>query len=456
MFSKFKPISISLSPNVEKDDIRLALNLIIRPWLWIRQKRSAHSGGQEKKNGIERLESEFKEFIGVKYAFSFNSGRSALYAILKSLDLPARNATQGVAGGEKGSNVLLQAFTCNAAVNPILWQDLSPIYIDCDENSFNIDINDLTLKLASLSQDKRPKVLMVQHTFGLPVNMDEILAIVRQNNLILIEDCAHALGAEYKNQKVGSFGKASFFSFSRDKIISSVYGGMVVTNDPEIAKKIQQIQRDIGSPSYFWIFQQLLHPILLNFIILPIYNFLDLGKIFLVLSQLLHVLSKAVHWKEKRGVMPDYFPKAMPNALAVMALNQFLKLDRFYNRRKEISKFYYENLKETSFSVSDDLSSEPSVRAENEIKHSLLRFTIKHEKAHKIIYEAWKNQNILIGDWYTTPIAPADTKLDEMHYKRGSCPTAEKLSKRTLNLPTHINISKKDAEKIINFLKKFA
>ena len=75
--------------------------------------------------------------------------------------------------------------------------------------------------------------------------------------------------------------------------------------------------------------------------------------------------------------------------------------------------------------------------------------------AHEIIYDAWHNQNILLGDWYTTPIAPFDTKIDEIHYTKGSCRNAERLSKQTLNLPTHINISLKDAERIVNFLKKY-
>ena len=140
---------------------------------------------------------------------------------------------------------------------------------------------------------------MVQHTFGMPANMDEIIAFV-EHNLILIEDCAHSLGAEYRGKKVGTFGKAAFFSFSRDKVISSVYGGMVVTNDLPCRKTSTSSGR-IWLSIYFWIFQQLLHPILMNYIILPIYNFLDLGKYFLVLSQWLHILSKAVHWKEKRG-----------------------------------------------------------------------------------------------------------------------------------------------------------
>ena len=441
--SYFKPISISLSPNVEKDDVKLALNLIIRPWLWRKGKKPfLHSAECKNGNAIEKLESEFKEFLGVKYAVSFNSGRSAFYAILEALS--------GAEGLRAGQKVLLQAFTCNAAINPVLWANLKPIYVDADKQTFNINIDDLTAKIGpetlGRSPTGEPKILMVQHTFGQPVNMDEINLIVRQNNLILIEDCAHALGAEFNNQKVGVFGKAAFYSFSRDKVISSVYGGMAVTNDPSLAEKIQRMKGEFGMPSYWWIFQQLLHPILLNYLILPIYNFLDLGKIFLVLSQWLHILSKAVHWKEKRGLRPDYFPKALPNALAIMALNQFSKLDKFYEHRKKTFDYYAENLKNTSFVL--------PVREEKS-KSSYLRFTVQHPKAHDIIYTAWHKENILLGDWYTTPIAPYDTKLEEMQYKTGTCPNAEWLAKKTLNLPTHVNISLKDAKRIVDFLKKY-
>jgi dTDP-4-amino-4,6-dideoxygalactose transaminase len=243
---------------------------------------------------------------------------------------------------------------------------------------------------------------------------------------------------------VGSHSKAAFFSFSRDKIISSVYGGMAVTNNDEIGKKLEQLKKEFGQPSNFWIFQQLLHPILLHYIILPVYNFLDLGKIFLVLSQWLHILSKAVSWQEKRGQRPDYFPKAMPNALAAMALNQFSKLDKFNNHRQKIAEFYHEELKDTSFILPPKMPN---------TKNAFLRFTVKHPKAHEIIYDAWHKQNILLGDWYTTPIAPFDTKIEELKYTPGSCKNAEELAKITLNLPTHINISQKDAERIVDFLK---
>lgn len=438
-----KPISISLNPNTEKDDVRLALGLILQPWRW--------------KNGdtIKELENKFKNYLGVKHAVSFNSGRSALMAILKALNLP------------KDSEVLLQAYTCVAAVNPILWEGLKPVYTDCSETDFNLNISDLRAKIGPNS-----RVLMVQHTFGLPCNMDEIMAVVpkqsetagtpvakgdlgvRQNpstnsgqdNLILIEDCAHSLGAEYKGQKVGTFGKAAFFSFGRDKIISSVYGGMAVTNDDQIAKSLYKLQKDFGSSSYCWILQQLLHPILMSYIILPLYNILDLGKIFLVLSQWLGILSKAVHWKEKRGKKPGYFPKNLPNALAILTLNQFKKLERFNKHRQEIAEFYYKELANTSFGLPPNFPDR---------KNIFLRFTIKHQKAHEIIYEAWHEQNIIIGDWYVTPIIPHDTNLESVGYKMGSCPMAEKLSKTTFNLPTHINISQKDARTTVDFLLKF-
>lgn len=391
---KFKPISISLSPNVQKDDVVLAIKLLFQPWKW-------RQGG-----AIKKFEQEFASYLGVKYAVSFNSGRSSLYAILKALNLP------------QGSDVSLQAFTCNAVVNPILWAGLNPVYVDC-ANDFNA----------------RGAVDIVQHTFGLPNEK-----ALNENS---IEDCAHALGAEINGRKVGTIGKVGFFSFSRDKVISSVYGGMAVTNNDEIGKKLQTLQQEFGQPSLFWVKQQLLHPILLHFIILPLYNFFDLGKMVLVASQITHILSKAVSWQEKRGLRPDYFPKALPNALAAMALNQFHKLETFNAHRKQIAEFYYQQLQGTKFVLP---------KKEQNI---FLRFAVQHPNAIEILYEAWSNQNMLLGDWYRGPVDPHDTKLEEMKYIKGMCPNAEYLAKRTLNLPTHINISLKEAQRVVDFLKQW-
>ena len=159
--------------------------------------------------------------------------------------------------------------------------------------------------------------------------------------------------------------------------------------------------------------------------------------------QKFHILSKAIHWKEaKEAKKPDYFPKQLPNALAILGLKQFKKLERFNNHRQRIADFYFEKLsKDTCFELP--------------LKHNgqiCLRFTIKHPKARQIIKKFWK-KNILIGDWYDKVISPWDTNLEKLKYKNNSCLKAEKLAQTTLNLPTHINISQKQAQKIVNFLK---
>jgi dTDP-4-amino-4,6-dideoxygalactose transaminase len=409
-----KLISISLSPNTEKDDIRLTLKLLFHPWKWKRGK------------AIEDFENHFKKYLGTKEAISFNSGRSCLLAILNSLNF------------EKDNEILVQAFTCNAASNPIKWAGLKPVFVDCDPKNFNIDLEDLKRKITPKS-----RAVIVQHTFGLPADLDEIISICQENNLVLIEDCAHSLGATYKGQKIGTFGKVSFFSFSRDKIISSVYGGMVCTNDLLLAKRIRQVQDNLDYPSYFWIFQQLLHPILMNYIILPTYMFF--GKYLLVVFQKLMIMSKAVHWREKKGQKPAYFPAKLPNSLAEIALHQLLKIDRFNKHRQEIADFYYQELKNSEFELPPKLEDRKQV---------FLRFTLKHQNAHKIIKKAWQ-KNILIGDWYTSPVAPHDTNLEKVGYRLGSCPEAEKLARITFNLPTNINTSEKEAQEIVNFLKFF-
>lgn len=423
----FKPISISLSPNTEADDVWAAFVLLFQPWRW-------QKGGQ-----APLLEEEFQKYLGVKYAFSFNSGRSAFLAILDSLGL------------QKGDEVLIQAFTCNAVPNPILWSGLKPVYVDCQED-YNMSPADLEQKITlRLRSGQAPKVVLVQHTFGLPADMDKIQEICTKHNLILLEDCAHALGAVYKGKKVGTFGKAAFFSFSRDKVISCVYGGMAVTDDEIISNKLKAYQKSVGVPSLFWIYQQLLHPVFMNLKILPTYKIFGWGKISLRLYQQLQLLSKAVHKKEKRGERPGYFPKALPNGLAILARKQLQKLERFNFHRKEIAALYTQALSATSYKLPFDFA-QGGQDTSLEKDHIFLRFPVRHPKAHEIIKRAWR-QNLLLGDWYTTPIAPHDTQIEKMGYEWGSCPIAEKLAKTMFNLPTHIRISKKEANKVIQFLK---
>lgn len=415
----FKPISISLSPNTEKDDIWLALKLLFEPWRW-----------KSKENNYLLIEKKFREYLGIKYAFSFNSGRSALMAILNSLSL------------RKKDEILLQAFTCNAAVNPVIWAGLKPVFVDID-NTLNLDPEDLKRKITP-----RSRVIMIQHNFGWPARIEEISKIAKENNLFLIEDCAHSLGAKFKNRFCGTFGEAAFFSFGRDKIISSIFGGMAVTSNEKMRENLKRFQEKLGYPSNFWIFQQLLHPVLMNWKVMPSYAIHPLlGRMVLGALHKLSVLSKGVYKLEKKGEIPRQFPKRFPNALAILALNQFRKLDRFNVHRRETADFYKRELKEFNL---------PLAKPEGEVKSVFMRYPVLIKKeTDNILRESRKRRIYLDDAWRKTVVIPPDTDIEKMRYLSGSCPRAEKVAKSILNLPTHINISKREAEEIVEFVKNY-
>lgn len=404
-------ISISLSPNTRNDDLFLALRVLCSPWKWTLGKNA------------ELVEREFAKRFGYSDAFAFNSGRSALMAILHALNL------------QKGDEVLVQAFTCNAVPNPVRWAQCVPVYVDCND-TWNMDPEDLERKITTKS-----RAIIIQHTFGVPADIDALVAIARSRHLLIIEDCAHALGALHRGKPVGTFGDAALFSFSRDKIVSCVYGGMAASLNPAIAKKLKEYQQSTPYPSPLWTLQQVLHPIFLNILILPTYAWL--GKYLLVLLQQVRVLSKAVTAAEKRGEKPSYFPKRLPNALAALLHNQMSALDRFNAHRAELAALYQKELEYADCIL-------PRVSFED--TPAWIRFPVCHPRAHDII-RTMRKKNVLIGDWYESPLAPADTKASLLGYIKGSCKNAERLANATFNLPTHIRVSPQDAKHIARAIR---
>ncbi|MFA5178392.1 MAG: aminotransferase class V-fold PLP-dependent enzyme [Candidatus Paceibacterota bacterium] len=411
-----KIISISLSPNTEKDDVFLAMRLIFQPWKW--------------KQGpiTEILEKIFQEKMGLGQCFSFNSGRSCLLAAFSAMGI-----------GE-GDEIIAQSFTCNAVINPILKFKAKPVYVDIGPN-LNMDLNKIEEKITP-----KTKAIIAQHTFGWPAEIEEIKKICEKHKLILIEDCAHALGAKRNGKFCGSFGDISFFSFGRDKIISSVYGGMLCANNKELASKVSDFYHQINYPKNSWIIQQILHPILTNLLILPFYGII-IGKIFMAFFVNLNILSKSVTKNENQGILPEYFPYRLPNALASMALNQFEKLDKFNTHRRKIAMFY-----------NKELEAEPDYKIvfsnlENNDYPIYLKYPLL-TKNSKNIMEKMKKNNIYLNDgWRDSAIMPPMTNLEKMIYLAGSCSLSESIVKEIIYLPTHINISLAQAKKIVDLLK---
>lgn len=403
-----KYVFTSLSPNLEEDDFNLAKKLIKNLFRW--------------KNGpaILELEKTFAEYLGSKNATSFESGRTSLYTILKALNIQA------------GDEVLLQAYTCVAVPEPILWLSARPIYVDCEDERLTMDSKDLERKIT-----KKSKVLIIQHTFGNPAKLKQLLAIAKKHKLFVIEDCAHALGTTYAGKKVGLFGDAGFFSFGRDKVISSVFGGMVVAKTPELAQKIKNLQEGYPFPKTIWIKRQLLHPIITW---KGKQNYAKSGKLLLKINKLLKITSRAVYPIERRGGKPSFIGHKLPNALANLALHQLQKLDRFNAHRQEITKIYNELLKGNK-----------NILRQKEIAGSIyLRYTIKVKNRDQILDRA-KSKGLFLGDWYTSPIAPKGVSYTDIGYNR-HCRLAEKNSQLSLNLPTDINTSPEDAKRIVEFI----
>lgn len=394
-----KIISCSLSPNTQRDDYLLALKTLFNPWMW--QRGAA----------VAQVEEWFKDYFQVSTAVSFNSGRAALLELLRSLNIG------------QGDEVLLQAFTCVAVPNSVLWSGAKPVYVDIDE-SYNLDPTQVEKKIT-----RHTRALIVQHTFGIPAQMTQLLSLAKKYHLIVIEDCAHSLGVTFEGKKIGALGDAAFFSFGRDKVISSVWGGVATINKKckikNVKLKLEQFQKELKYPNRYWIFQQLLHPLAFSFILMS-YNIL-MGKILLFFLQCLHLLSFPVYTREKYGLQPKQIPAKFPNALAGLLLNQLNKLDSYGKMRRQSAGYYESELKEHKFYKIQ--RSVPGV--------GYLRYPILVSDPQMMITRA-KQKGILLGNWYHNVIDPVGVDFRAIGYQLGSCPKAEGVAKQIINLPTLI------------------
>lgn len=374
-------IFTALAPNFEKDDAWLAIKLQFLPWRW---KNGPSSDG---------LVSALKRRLLRKHVFLFETGRTGLEMILKT------------AGIGPSDDVLLQAFTCVAVPNSVLWTGAKPIYVDCNER-YTMDVEDLKKKITP-----RCKAVIVQHTFGNMADYDAISEIAREHKLLIIEDCAHSFAMR---------GDLGFFSFGRDKVISSVFGGAVATDDDTLAEKLRSAHARLPQPSWWWIARQLKY---VGNIVLVRWTF-DWGIGWLLLALMRLFSNQPVTAAEKVGRKPDFVGKQMPNVLAELALHQLTKLDTYTAHRQKIAALYKRAFPEGS---------------------GTLRFAL-HAKIKK-------QKGIYLGDWYTTAIAPAGVSYQAIGYEPATCPTAERMTHNIINLPTDIHIFEHDAQRIISTIK---
>ena len=199
-------------PDIGNDEIQAVIETLKGGWIT-----------QGKK--VEEFEKTFANYCGAKYGIATTSGTTALHTALASIDV------------QNGDEVITTPLSCVSTANPILYLHARPIFIDLEPATLNINPSVLEKKIT-----ERTKAILPVHMFGHPVDMDLILEIAEKHGIYAIEDAAHALGAKYKGRKIGSLGHIACFSFYGDKIITTAEGGIALTDDKELAEKMQMLR----------------------------------------------------------------------------------------------------------------------------------------------------------------------------------------------------------------------
>jgi perosamine synthetase len=174
---------------------------------------------------VKRLEDGMAKRTGRKYAIAVSNGSVAIDAAIMAL------------GIKKGDEVIMPTFTIISCIAPIVRAGATPVLIEVDDSTWNMKVEDIEAKITA-----RTKAIMVVHIYGLPVDMDTVLALAKKYGLKVIEDAAEMIGQTYRGKECGSFGDISTFSFYPNKHITTGEGGMILTDDAELANKCREIR----------------------------------------------------------------------------------------------------------------------------------------------------------------------------------------------------------------------
>lgn len=173
---------------------------------------------------VNKFEEEIANYVGVKTGAALSAGSAAIHLGLKALNV------------KQGDIVFCSSLTFSATCNPIIYQNATPVFIDSEYETWNMD--PLALEKA-FEKYPNPKAVIVVHLYGTPAKMDEIIKICKKHNVPLIEDAAESLGSIYNGQQTGTFGEYGVFSFNGNKITTTSGGGMLVSNNEDGIKKVR-------------------------------------------------------------------------------------------------------------------------------------------------------------------------------------------------------------------------
>ena len=377
---------------------------------------------------IEQYQRAFARFFGAERAFAFWKGRVGLYALLRTL------------GVGQGDEVILPGYTCVMNVNPIKYAGAAPVYVDIEPETFNMDANLLQERVTN-----RTKVIIAQHTYGYPCNMDAILEIAGHHGACVIEDCCLALGSKYKGRLAGTLGRAGYFSFQWNKPFTTGLGGMVITSDEELARRIEELQGE-----------QMCRPsaseVLMLSMQLFIYRLLVYPRTTVFAQSLFRYLTRkgaVVGSSDASEFVPakaDDFFKGISALQAHAGLKQLRKIEDNTSHRVRMAQLYDELLEARGW--------KPRNYDKALVEPVMVRYPLRIREKQEALARAAK-AGIELGSWFECPLHPIETPLVSYDYQTGMCPEAEKAAREVVNLPLHLRVNARTAERTVNFITRF-
>jgi UDP-4-amino-4,6-dideoxy-N-acetyl-beta-L-altrosamine transaminase len=343
---------------------------------------------------ISKFEQAVAQYVGAKYAVAFSNGTAALHGACFA------------AGISEGDEVITTPMTFAASANCVLYQGGIPVFADIDEKTYNIDPNKIEEKITN----KTKAIIPVDFT-GQPVELDRILEIAKKHNLVVIEDAAHAFGATYKDRKIGSISDMTMFSFHPVKHITTGEGGIITTNNEEYYEKLMQF-RSHG------------------------------------------IIREKEKMNEYHG--PWYyemqflgFNYRMTDIQAALGISQLKKIDKFIELRRKYVAMYNEAFKDMDEIIT------PFQHEDGESCWHLYIIRLKLDKltaSRREVFEALQQQNIGVNVHYI-PVH-LQPYYQQLGYKKGICPKAEKLYEEIITLPLFPAMSEEDVNGVIKAVKR--
>jgi perosamine synthetase len=324
---------------------------------------------------VSKFESEFKKYVGSDECVAVNNGTSALHLALSLVEI-------------KNKEVILPSLSFVSTAHAVIYNGGKPVFVDIDPNTLCLDV-DLVKKAIT----NKTKVILPVHFAGNPCNLDEISNLCKQNNIILIEDAAHASGAKYNNKKIGSHGTAVCFSFHPTKNLAMPTGGAITLNGTHSEKfaKILKSKRWCGIDNRKG----------------PKYDVTRLG------------------W--------NYY---MNEFSAAIGRIQLKKLNSMNEKRRQIAKRY-----------SNEMKLENKMKFISNCSYHLYWIQVKNRKQ---FMESMKNNGIETGIHYA-PIHKMTFYRNSL-----KLPITEKVSKNIVSIPIYPNLNESDVTRIIKYVNKFA